>query len=182
MALPREAALVAEAQLQYNAMTTSPIELLIAERQQIGSGLAWIHALPGYRHAPADLEQLLDGRMPPSATMSAVMHDGERWIDVDMNRRGFTALHLGAAKPRRFVRTNNDNRPPIPRDVIPMKTDEDCRGKISVAGMANIVKVRKTLSDGNLNRNANPARYRSPTEKMALPIDAATAALDGIRI
>ena len=69
--LPLEVALVAEAQLQYNAMTLSPFELLIAKRQQIESGLEYIHALHEYWHARADLEQLLDGGMPPTAVIGA---------------------------------------------------------------------------------------------------------------
>ena len=73
--LPLEAALVAEAQLQYNAMTLGPLELLVAKRQQIESGLAYILALHAYWHARADLEQLLDGGMPPSAPTRAAMHD-----------------------------------------------------------------------------------------------------------
>ena len=71
---------------------------------------------------------------------------------------------------------------PIPPNSIPMKKGDGLWGKISVAGMANIVKVRKTVSDGDLARNADPGWYRSPTEKMALPVAAATAARDGIRI
>ncbi len=72
--LPLEAALVAEAQLQYNAMTLSPFELLIAKRQQIESGLEYIHTLRDYWHARADLEQLLDGGMSPTATVMTAGH------------------------------------------------------------------------------------------------------------
>ena len=49
--LPLEAALVAEAQLQYNAMTLGPFELLIAKGQQIEAGLEYINALHDYWHA-----------------------------------------------------------------------------------------------------------------------------------
>ena len=63
--LPLHAALVAESQLQYNAMAVTPFELLAAKRQQIAAGRAYLLALRDYWTAYADLQQLLDGSVPP---------------------------------------------------------------------------------------------------------------------
>jgi cobalt-zinc-cadmium efflux system outer membrane protein len=71
--LPLRAAVVAEAQLNYNAMTLTPFELIVAKRQQIDAGVDYVHALRDYWVARADLEQLLDGGRPPMVNMTGVM-------------------------------------------------------------------------------------------------------------
>ena len=71
--LPLRAAVVAEAQLNYNAMTLTPFELIVAKRQQIEAAVAYVHALRDYWTARADLEQLLDGGRPPMVNMTGVM-------------------------------------------------------------------------------------------------------------
>lgn len=63
--LPLRAAVVAEAQLNYNAMTLSPFELLVAKRQQIEAAVQYVTLLRDYWHVRASMEQLLDGGMPP---------------------------------------------------------------------------------------------------------------------
>ncbi|BAM04404.1 TolC family protein [Phycisphaera mikurensis] len=63
--LPLHTALVAESQLQYNAMAVTPFELLSAKRHQIDAGRAYLQALRDYWFAYADLQQLLDGSVPP---------------------------------------------------------------------------------------------------------------------
>ena len=64
--LPLHAAVVAEAQLNYNAMTLTPFELLVAKRQQIEAAIGYVGALREYWHTRASLEQLLDGGNPPN--------------------------------------------------------------------------------------------------------------------
>ncbi|BAM05404.1 TolC family protein [Phycisphaera mikurensis] len=63
--LPLHASLVAESQLQYNAMALTPFDLLLAKRQQIAAGRAYLLTLRAYWLAYADLQQLLDGSVPP---------------------------------------------------------------------------------------------------------------------
>lgn len=71
--LPLHAALVAESQLQYNAMAVTPFELLAAKRQQIAAGRAYLLALRAYWTAFADLQQLLDGSIPPLLATAPAM-------------------------------------------------------------------------------------------------------------
>jgi cobalt-zinc-cadmium efflux system outer membrane protein len=71
--LPLRAAVVAEAQLNYNAMTVTPFELITAKRQQIDAAVEYVHAVRDYWIARADLEQLLDGGRPPMVNMIGVM-------------------------------------------------------------------------------------------------------------
>jgi cobalt-zinc-cadmium efflux system outer membrane protein len=63
--LPLHAALVAEAQLQYNAMQVTPFQLIRAKMRQIAAGQQHVVALLEYWTARTDLEQLLDGSLPP---------------------------------------------------------------------------------------------------------------------
>ena len=64
--LPLRAAVVAEAQLNYNAMTLTPFELLVAKRQQIESAILYVESLHDYWRTRADVEQLLAGGSPPT--------------------------------------------------------------------------------------------------------------------
>lgn len=65
--LPMRERIVDDTQLQFNAMNTSVFQLLIARRDQIEAGRAYIDALREYWLAQADLEQLLAGRIPVGA-------------------------------------------------------------------------------------------------------------------
>jgi cobalt-zinc-cadmium efflux system outer membrane protein len=62
--MPLHAALVQEAQLQYNAMQLTPFQLLLVKEQQIQAAITYVTALHAYWRARADLEQLLDGGLP----------------------------------------------------------------------------------------------------------------------
>lgn len=62
--MPLHAALVAEGQLQFNAMQITPFELLLLKRRQIAAASAYIAALLEHWLARSDLEELLDGSMP----------------------------------------------------------------------------------------------------------------------
>lgn len=68
--LPMRERIVNDTQLQFNAMNTSVFQLLIARRDQIEAGRAYIDALREYWLAKADLEQLLAGRIPGGAMAS----------------------------------------------------------------------------------------------------------------
>ena len=63
--LPLRAAVTAESQLQYNAMQLGQFELLVNKRLQIQAGQEYVLALRDYWRARADLEQILDGSVPP---------------------------------------------------------------------------------------------------------------------
>lgn len=65
--LPMRERIVNDTQVQFNAMNTSVFQLLIARRDQIEAGRAYVDALREYWLAKADLEQLLAGRIPGGA-------------------------------------------------------------------------------------------------------------------
>lgn len=64
--LPVRAKVVEQAQLQYNAMQISPIEVLRTREQQIESAARYVDSLRDYWLARADLTMILAGRVPPS--------------------------------------------------------------------------------------------------------------------
>ncbi len=64
--LPLRERIVNESQLQYNAMQIGIAQLLREREQQIESGVAYVEALREYWLARADLEQILNGRLPIS--------------------------------------------------------------------------------------------------------------------
>ena len=64
--LPLHERIVNETQLQYNAMQLGPFRLLRAREQQIQTAVGYVEALRDYWLARADIEQLLDGRLPNS--------------------------------------------------------------------------------------------------------------------
>jgi outer membrane protein TolC len=70
--LPLHAAVVAESQMQYNAMQITPFDLLLAKQGQIGAGAQYIAALLEYWVARSQLEQLLDGSTPVIAVRQGV--------------------------------------------------------------------------------------------------------------
>ncbi len=65
--LPLRARIVSETQLQYNAMQVSPFQLLIAKRDQITAGAAYVNSLREYWRARAALDQLVHGRLTSGA-------------------------------------------------------------------------------------------------------------------
>jgi cobalt-zinc-cadmium efflux system outer membrane protein len=65
--LPMRQRILEDTQLQFNAMNTSVFQLLIARRDQIETGRAYVEAQREYWLAAADLEQLLAGRIPEGA-------------------------------------------------------------------------------------------------------------------
>lgn len=65
--LPMRERILNETQLQFNAMNASVFQLLIARRDQVEAGRAYVEALREYWLAAADLEQLRAGRIPEGA-------------------------------------------------------------------------------------------------------------------
>jgi cobalt-zinc-cadmium efflux system outer membrane protein len=61
--LPLRDRIVNETQLQYNAMNVGVFQLLVARRDQIETGRAYVEALRDYWIARAEVEQLLAGRL-----------------------------------------------------------------------------------------------------------------------
>jgi cobalt-zinc-cadmium efflux system outer membrane protein len=70
--LPLRQRITDETLLMYNAMSTGPVQILIAKRDQIDTGRMYVEALRDYWIARAEVEQLLAGRLPNSmgASMS----------------------------------------------------------------------------------------------------------------
>ena len=62
--LPLRARLVEQTLLQYNAMQTGVFGLLQAQQLEIAAARRYFDALAGYWEARADLDLLLQGRMP----------------------------------------------------------------------------------------------------------------------
>lgn len=62
--IPLQTRLVDEAQLQYNAMQIGVFELLQEKERQIQAGQRAVEALREYWLARADLQQLMDGKLP----------------------------------------------------------------------------------------------------------------------
>lgn len=67
--LPVRARVVEQAQLEYNAMQISPIDVLRVKEQQIESAARYIDSLREYWLARADLTMILAGRVPPSEAL-----------------------------------------------------------------------------------------------------------------
>ncbi len=63
--LPLRSRIVEETQLQYNAMQEGAFELLMAKREEIAAGAAYVEELREYWIARAELGQLLAGSGPP---------------------------------------------------------------------------------------------------------------------
>ena len=75
--LPLRERIVNEAQLQYNAMQLGPFQLLRAREQQIQTAVAYIESLRDYWLARADVEQILNGRLPNSRLGSTKSTSGQ---------------------------------------------------------------------------------------------------------
>jgi cobalt-zinc-cadmium efflux system outer membrane protein len=75
--LPLHERIVNEAQLQYNAMQLGPFQLLRAREQQIQTAVAYIESLRDYWLARADVEQILNGRLPNSRLGSTRTTSGQ---------------------------------------------------------------------------------------------------------
>jgi cobalt-zinc-cadmium efflux system outer membrane protein len=66
--LPLRERVVAETQLQYNAMNAGVFQLIAAKRDQVEAGRAYVEALRDYWLARVEHEQLLAGRVVPVST------------------------------------------------------------------------------------------------------------------
>ena len=71
---------------------------------------------------------------------------------------------------------------PVPPNSIPMKKGDGPWGQISVAGMANLIKVRDDVDDDTLARNSSVGWYESPVDELALPAKPADLRRDGINV
>ena len=71
---------------------------------------------------------------------------------------------------------------PVPPNSIPMKKGDGPWGQISVAGMANLIKVRDDVDDDTLARNGSVGWYESPIDELALPAKPADLQRDGIDV
>jgi cobalt-zinc-cadmium efflux system outer membrane protein len=93
--LPLHAAIVAESQMQYNAMQITPFTLLLAKQAQIGAGAQYIAALLEYWVARSRLEQLLDGTVPTLAMRpglgggAGLMGHGAKGLGIMQGMQGF---------------------------------------------------------------------------------------------
>ncbi|BAM04403.1 multicopper oxidase family protein [Phycisphaera mikurensis] len=59
---------------------------------------------------------------------------------------------------------------PIPENSRPMYKGMGPYGKVSVAGMANLLKIRRNVTDEMLANNTDPGMYRGPRATQALPV------------
>ncbi len=71
--LPMRERILNDTQLQFNAMNTSVFQLLMARRDQVETGRAYVDSLKEYWLAAADLEQLRAGRVPEGAMAGSGM-------------------------------------------------------------------------------------------------------------
>ena len=69
---------------------------------------------------------------------------------------------------------------PIPANSIPMQMGRGPYGTNTVAGMANVFKVRQDVTDADLAANRDPGFYYSPKATLALPATRAELDRDGI--
>ena len=76
------------------------------------------------------------------------------------------------------------NRPkhPIPPNSIPMKMADGPFGPIPFGGMMSIFKVRETIGEDMLARNADPGWYEHPRDEIALPVTPEDLRRDGIDV
>ena len=70
---------------------------------------------------------------------------------------------------------------PIPSNSIPMMEGRGPYGVNTVAGMANLLKIRTDVSDDDLAANRDPGFYYGPKQTTALPATPEELARDGIR-
>ena len=69
---------------------------------------------------------------------------------------------------------------PVPTNSIPMKEGRGPYGVNTVAGMANVLKVRSDVTDADLAANRDPGYYYGPKRTTALPATREELARDGI--
>ena len=75
--LPLRQQIVDETQLQFNAMSVGPFQLLQAKRDQIETARAYVEALRDYWTARARVDQLLAGRLPRRSAWDRIAEPGE---------------------------------------------------------------------------------------------------------
>jgi outer membrane protein, heavy metal efflux system len=69
--LPARQRILDQTQLQFNAMSVSVFQLLLARRDQVEAARSYVEALRDYWTARAEAEQLRSGRLPTIASMPA---------------------------------------------------------------------------------------------------------------
>ena len=69
--LPARQRILEQTQLQFNAMSVSVFQLLLARRDQVDAARSYVEALRDYWTARAEAEQLRSGRLPANAGMPA---------------------------------------------------------------------------------------------------------------
>jgi len=67
--LPARERILSQTQLQFNAMSVSVFQLLLARRDEIESARSYVEALRDYWTARAEVEQLRSGRLPLGSTL-----------------------------------------------------------------------------------------------------------------
>jgi outer membrane protein, heavy metal efflux system len=70
--LPARERILNETQLQFNAMSVSVFQLLMARREQIEAARSYVESLRDYWTAQAETEQLRSGRLPTAALADAM--------------------------------------------------------------------------------------------------------------
>jgi outer membrane protein, heavy metal efflux system len=74
--LPARERILKQTQLQFNAMSVSVFQLLLARRDQIEGARSYVEALREYWTARAEAEQLRSGRLPSLATLMSETASG----------------------------------------------------------------------------------------------------------
>jgi len=85
--IPLRHKIVEETQLQYNAMQMSTFQLLQAKRDEIDAGTEYVESLRDYWLASAELDLLVNGRMPRlSERMDSMMNENTEHHDFGGQR------------------------------------------------------------------------------------------------
>lgn len=75
--LPARERIVNQTQLQFNAMSVSVFQLLLARRDQVDAARGYVEALREYWTARAEAEQLRSGRLPSAAGLTSEVSASE---------------------------------------------------------------------------------------------------------
>ncbi len=75
--LPARERILNQTQLQFNAMSVSVFQLLLARRDEVETARSYVEALREYWTARAEAEQLRSGRLPSVATLTSEAASGE---------------------------------------------------------------------------------------------------------
>ncbi len=118
--------------------------------------------------------------------MNQMGHDFPNMIGVDaegFDERARTMLPGYMTMGRTGMRDMTATGMPLPPNSVPMLRGEGQWDghRISLGGMANVLKVRDEISDEDLERNADPGWYRQPAGSRVGPASAEAMRRDGIR-